>query len=81
MAGGTVTFAAPSSGASVTFTETVATIGPGGSVSLAVTANASVGAYIVTGVSTGSSSAALYSLSNTDTVAPTYTLFLPLVTK
>ncbi len=63
--GGQVTFSAPASGPSVTFTKTVATIGSGGVASLPVTANGIAGSYQVLADASGNSGAALtYDLTN-----------------
>jgi len=44
---GQVVFSAPASGAGLTFTETLASVGSGGAVSLPVTANGTAGSYEV----------------------------------
>jgi len=77
VAGGKVTFSAPASGASLTFTETVATIGSSDVVNLTVTANGSARSYQVKANAIGSSGPGLtYKLTNT-----LHHVFLPVLIK
>ncbi len=73
VAGGTVTFSAPASGASATFNPTGAvTIGSNGMASVSATANGTVGSYTVSATTAGAASAGLFSLTNqvTTTLLP-----------
>ncbi|MBA4371352.1 MAG: hypothetical protein C0402_00650 [Thermodesulfovibrio sp.] len=71
--GGVITFAAPSSGASITASSSQATIA-GGAVSLNVTANGTIGTYQVTASASGIALPAIFDLSNG--LATQSTLFL-----
>ncbi len=63
--GATVTFAAPSSGASGTYTSPTVTTGPDGVASVSVTANARTGTWQGSATMAGVTSAATFSLTNT----------------
>lgn len=77
VAGGEVTFAAPSNGASLTLMEIVATIDEIGTISQTVAANDMDGSYEVTVNSTGNNNTPLiYQLTNDKDV---YTIFLPVM--
>jgi parallel beta-helix repeat protein len=64
VAGGVVTFDAPSSGASAVLSSTTATIGSNGTVSITAAANGTVGSYTVTASAAGAASAADFELTN-----------------
>jgi serine protease AprX len=74
VAGGQVSFSAPGSGASATFTGNPATIGASGTASLTVTANDVLGSYVVTATALGVSTPAQFELSNVEGVSTTTTL-------
>jgi hypothetical protein len=67
VAGGLITFTAPSSGASAVLKGSPASIGSGGEASVTATANAISGTYTVTASATGIATPAKFTLSN---VAP-----------
>ena len=64
VSGAQVTFSAPGSGASATFTGNPATSNAGGQASVTATANATNGTYTVTASVTGGSTSASFSLTN-----------------
>jgi uncharacterized repeat protein (TIGR03803 family) len=79
LAGGTVTFTAPSTGASATFGANPVTLAANGTGSATATANSTAGGpYNVTATASGIATAAQFSLTNTSSsVAPTVTLTAP----
>jgi hypothetical protein len=64
--GVTVNFTAPASGASATLSAATAVTGANGVASINATANSTAGGYAVVGSVTGSSTTALFNLTNTD---------------
>ena len=64
VAGGLVTFTAPSSGASVTLSGSPATISTGGTASVTATANGITGSYAVTATASGITTPASFNLTN-----------------
>jgi hypothetical protein len=64
VAGGLVTFTAPTSGASASFNGTTATISATGTASVTATANGSVGSYTVTAAARGIANSVIFSLTN-----------------
>jgi len=74
--GVTVTFAAPSSGASCVLSATTATTDASGNASVTCTANSTAGAYTVTASATGASASASFNLTNSaPVVASTYVFY------
>jgi fibronectin-binding autotransporter adhesin len=69
VAGGVVSFAAPSSGASAALSGATATIGSGGVASVIATANSSTGSYMVVASAPGFSATADFSLTNSQATA------------
>jgi hypothetical protein len=65
VAGGLITFTAPSSGASAVLSGNPATIGSDGKASITATANATPGTYTVSASATGITTPAKLSLTNT----------------
>src|SRR5262249_34947340 len=65
VAGGLITFTAPSSGASATFSPNPATVGSNGQASVTATAHGAAGSYTVSASATGIASPANFSLTNT----------------
>jgi uncharacterized repeat protein (TIGR03803 family) len=64
VAGGVISFEAPTSGASATLSSTAATIGSSGEASIMATANGTVGSYTVTASAAGAASALDFELTN-----------------
>ena len=64
VAGGKVTFSAPTSGASATFTGNPATIASDGSASVTATANGTTGSYAVSASAAGAQASVAFSLQN-----------------
>ena len=64
VAGGLVTFTAPTSGASASFNGTTATISASGTASVTAKANGTVGSYTVTATARGLANIAIFSLTN-----------------
>jgi hypothetical protein len=71
VAGGAITFTAPSSGASATFSANPATIDSNGKASVTATAHGAAGSYTVSASATGIASPANFFLTNS-TAQPTY---------
>jgi sugar lactone lactonase YvrE len=67
LAGGLITFTAPASGASATFSTNPVTLAADGTASAPATANATTGAYNVTASATGIATPATFSLTNVPT--------------
>jgi hypothetical protein len=65
VAGGILSFSAPSSGASAVLSSTTATIGSNGVASVTATANGTVGSYAVTATASGIATPASFQLTNT----------------
>jgi hypothetical protein len=70
--GGTVSFTAPSSGASATLSSTTATIGAAGRASVTATANVTAGTYAVAANAAGAAAAADFALTNLVPVQPVF---------
>ncbi len=66
VAGGIVTFTAPTSGASAVLSGSPATVGSNGQASVTTTANGTAGAYTVTASIAGAANPASFSLANTE---------------
>ena len=66
VAGGVITFVAPSSGASATLSGTAAMIGSNGIASTTATANSTTGSYAVTATASGVATSASFNLTNTN---------------
>jgi hypothetical protein len=73
VAGGTVTFNAPASGASAILSTATATIGSNGQASVTATANATEGAYVVTTASEGIAVPTAFALTN-EAIQPVFAL-------
>ena len=69
VAGGTVTFSAPTSGASAILSATTATIDTNGQAGVTATANGTTGSYTVTASASGAATPASFSLTNQTTIA------------
>jgi predicted outer membrane repeat protein len=72
VAGGVITFAAPSSGATAGLSGTTATIGSNGAASVNATANNTTGTYHVTATAAGAAASASFTLTNTALVIVVY---------
>jgi hypothetical protein len=67
VAGGVITFAAPSSGASAGLSGVMVTIGPTGVASVTATANGTAGSYTANATTSGAAAPASFALTNTGT--------------
>ncbi len=76
VAGGNVTFSAPATGATATFSSNPATIGTDGTASAAATASGAGGSYTVSASAAGATAPASFSLTNIAQMTPAFTFDL-----